>query len=816
METHELDLSVVIPAYNEERRLGGTLDRVAAFLRETPLSWEIIVADDGSADATARVAGRAAAVEPRIRPVSGGVNRGKGHAVRSGVLRTRGRQVLVCDADLATPIEELPALRAALDGGADAAIGSRAAPGARLEVRQPRLREILGALANLLIRALLLPGVADTQCGFKLFDGDKARAAFRRARVNGWMGDVEILRIFRERGWRVREVPVRWSHRPVSRVRPRHYLTALAELLRVRAAAGARTPLVAAGFLALAVLLYAHLWADPWSRYLTDSGQDQNQWEWFFAVTARGVAVLENPLFTTLQNHPAGVNMMANTAMFGLSVPLAPLTLALGPSITWAVVLTGGLAATGVAWYLLFARHLVTSWPAAVVGAVFCAFAPPIVSHATAHPNFVVLFVIPLIVGRLLLLARRRRVVRDGVILGLLVSYQVYLGEEALLLAAVGLAVFALAYALLRPQEARASAPPLLAGLCLAGAVGVALTGPALLFQFHGPQSYASLIHGPSGNDVTALVSYAARSLAGDADVAARLSLNPTEQNAFFGWPLLILVASATVWLRRVPAVLPLGAVTLTAMVLSLGPEIVVAGRPTGVFGPWLVLSRLPLFESVLESRWTLVCVPAIGALLALVADRALAAASALPRSPVRPLLCLALAEALLPLVPTPIPAEDRPPVPAFFSEGVWRSYVRPGRSVVTAPPPDAGDATALHWQVAAGLGFPLVEGYFVGPYGPGRQGVYGAPPRPTASLLRDVRDKGAVPYIGDRERAAARADLAYWRADVVVLGPQRHHEALRAALTSLLGPGRREAGVWLWEVRALVQPAGAPGLSHQ
>ncbi|MEV0620553.1 dolichyl-phosphate beta-glucosyltransferase [Nonomuraea sp. NPDC050404] len=808
----DVDLSVVIPAYNEERRLAHTLARVAGHLRTTPLSWEVVVVDDGSADGTAAVA----AGEPGVRVLRLPANHGKGRAVREGVLATTGRQVLVCDADLATPIEDLDGLRAALADGADAAVGSRAVPGARIEARQPWPRELAGVLANVLIRLLVVPGVADTQCGFKLFDGDRARAVFRTGRVAGWGADAEILHAFLARGWRVREVPVRWSHRRDSKVRAHQYLVTLGEVLLIplRGAVAVRDAGVAAGFLLLSFLLYAHLWADPWNRYLTDGGQDQNQWEWFFAVTAHNLTNLDGLLFTTLQNHPDGVNLMANTAMLGLSVPLAPLTLTLGPSITWAVVLTFGLAATGAAWYALFLRHLTRSWQAAAVGALVCAFAPPVVSHANAHPNLVVLFVIPLIIGRLLLLAGRAHVTRDGLVLGLLISYQVYLGEEALLLAATGLAVFAAAYTMVCPDTARAALRPLAAGLALAATTGLALTGPALVFQFAGPQSYASLIHGPAGNDVRALVEHAGRSLAGDAGVAASLSMNLTEQNAFFGWPLLILTCGIVIWLRRRAVVLALAAVIAGSALLSLGPEIVFYGWRTGIPGPWLVMSRLPLFESVVESRFTMVCVPAIGALLAIAADHALAAARALPRTPVRVLLCLALTQALLPLAPTPIAAADRAPAPAFFAGGVWREHVRPGRSLVTAPPPDAADATPLRWQVAAGLGFPLVEGYFAGPYGPERQGVYGAPPRATSGLLREVRDTGRVPRVTAEHRASARADLAFWRADAVVLGPHDRQAALHATLTALLGPGRQVAGVWVWNVRAIVQPSTAPGLS--
>ncbi|MFI9836902.1 hypothetical protein ACIHFD_07700 [Nonomuraea sp. NPDC051941] len=556
---------------------------------------------------------------------------------------------------------------------------------------------------------------------------------------------------------------------------------------------------VACVYLALAVFVYAHLWADPSHRYLIDGGQDQHQWEWFFAVTARNLASWDFPLFTTLQNHPLGVNLMANTVMLGVSAPLAPVTLAFGPSVTWAIVLTGGLAGSAGAWYRLLSGHLVGSPAAAAIGGAFCAFAPPIISHANAHPNFVVLFAIPLIIGRVLLLVRDCRVRRDGAVLGLLVAYQVFLGEEALLLAATGLAVLAAGYVAVRPGVALAALRPLLAGTAVAAAVSLALSGPALWFQFAGPQSYSSLIHGPAGNDVQALVSYAGRSLAGDANVAAALSLNPTEQNAFFGWPLAVLVAGVAVWLRRVPMVAPLTLVAVVSAVLSLGPEITFYGEKTGYFGPWWWMSKLPLFESVLESRFTLVCVPAVGALLAIAADRVLEVSWR--GAPARVLLGLALAEALLPLAPKPLVAADRPDTPAFFTTGMWRSYVRPGRSLVPAPPPDAADARALRWQVDAGLGFPLPEGYFVGPAGPGREGAYGAPPRPTASLLRDVRDKGEVPAVGPAERARARADLAYWRADAVVLGPYEHQDALLRTLTALLGPPLFAGGVWVWDV---------------
>ncbi|MGK5632578.1 dolichyl-phosphate beta-glucosyltransferase [Streptomyces sp. URMC 123] len=235
-----VDLTVVIPAYNEESRLARGVDDICRYLRtagplgDAPRSWEVIVVDDGSTDDTARIAAAAASGEPRVRVLRAPRNRGKGHAVRIGVRASRGRRVLFCDADGATPIEELALLHERLDEGYAAAIGSRAAAGARIENHQHRLRELLGKAGNGLIRAIAVPGVRDTQCGFKLFEGDKARLAFGRARTDGWGFDVEILRFFRAHGWPIAEVPVRWAHQPGSKIGPFDYLRVLAEVVRAR------------------------------------------------------------------------------------------------------------------------------------------------------------------------------------------------------------------------------------------------------------------------------------------------------------------------------------------------------------------------------------------------------------------------------------------------------------------------------------------------------------------------------------------------------------------------------------------------------
>ncbi|MCI3932034.1 dolichyl-phosphate beta-glucosyltransferase [Streptomyces sp. AN091965] len=814
-----VDLSVVIPAFNEERRLAPTLEAVRAYLDAAPQSptWELIVVDDGSTDRTAEIAAAAAAADPRIQLIRGESNRGKGHALRQGVLASYGRRVLVTDADLAAPIEELEALEKALAEGNAAAVGSRARPGATIGVHQHRLRELLGRGGNLLIRTVAVPGIRDTQCGFKLFDGDRAREAFASARLRGWGIDVEILHHFRTRGWPVAEVPVRWSHQEGSKVRPTDYVRVLAELTALRARALRPADLlVAALFLIASTTLYARRWISPDTRYLPHALQDQNQWEWFFEVTAHNVRHLDNPLFTTFQNVPDGVNLMANTVMLGLSVPLAPVTWTLGPAVSLNVAMTLGLAATATAWYWLLRRRLVRHRGAAAVGAALAAFAPPMVSHAHAHPNFIVLFMIPLIIDRALRLCAGRHVVRDGVVLGLFTTYQIFLGEEPLLLAAMGMVLFTLAYAVVRRDVARAAWRPLARGLAIGIGVCLPLVAFPLWWQFFGPQSYKSVLHGDdAGNSPLALLSFAERSLAGDAGTAASLSMNPTEQNAFYGWPLVALALAIVVWLWRRPAVKALAFTAVAAAFLSLGPKFRIPLTDVVLPGPWALLSDRPLFESVIEGRVAMVCAPALGMLVALAVEGlvertrrapAWAATPGRTRAAVLRYAGLgAVAAALLPLVPLPLKAVDRIEVPAFIADGTWKRYVdtAAGETLVPVPLPDPGNAEALHWQTTAGLGFRLPGGYFNGPWGPDRVGIYGAPPRNTSNLLRDIRGTGRAVRATDAWRRAVREDLRYWNAGVVVLAPQAADTALRSSLDDLLGQrGKWVDGVWIWDVQ--------------
>ncbi len=215
----ESQLSVVVPAYNEEPRLGPSLVRIVDYCESAAADYEIIVVDDGSDDDTVAVAEAVAGESPRVRVIELGRNRGKGAAVRAGMLAATGDRILFSDADLATPIEEVAGLDAELDHGYDIAIASRAVSGSDIRVRQHPMRELMGRAFNVFVRAIVLGGIKDTQCGFKLFTRAAAHDLFARATVDGFAFDVELLLLARGR-YRIAEVPVTWRHVEESKVSP--------------------------------------------------------------------------------------------------------------------------------------------------------------------------------------------------------------------------------------------------------------------------------------------------------------------------------------------------------------------------------------------------------------------------------------------------------------------------------------------------------------------------------------------------------------------------------------------------------------------
>jgi dolichyl-phosphate beta-glucosyltransferase len=211
-------LSVVVPAYNEEVRLLPTLERLHEYYEGQDYSYEVIVVSDGSTDGTNAIVEKFAEAHPKFRLLAYTPNRGKGYAVRTGMLAAAGELILFCDADMATPQEETSKLLKHIENGADIAIGSRPLKESKLEKHQPWAREMLGRASNKLIQLLAVRGIKDTQCGFKIFTRKATEDIFSRCKLDGFSFDFEALMIGRDLGYRIDEVPIRWFHQEGSKV----------------------------------------------------------------------------------------------------------------------------------------------------------------------------------------------------------------------------------------------------------------------------------------------------------------------------------------------------------------------------------------------------------------------------------------------------------------------------------------------------------------------------------------------------------------------------------------------------------------------
>ncbi len=555
------------------------------------------------------------------------------------------------------------------------------------------------------------------------------------------------------------------------------------------------------------------IWQHVDNYILTGNMQDQIQFEYFLTYATRVVTDFQNPFYTTAMNQPDGVNLMANTAAYGLTIPLVPVTLLFGPDVSFAAMTFIALFATAVAWYWFFSRYVVQSKLAAFVAGGFCGFAPGMLSQANGHPNIVAQFVVPLILARLVAFRTPGRAVRNGVILGLLVVYQAFINEEVLFLTALAAGLFILVWAWSHRAQARQAAPNLLRGLGVTTVVAGVLLAYPLSVQFFGPQAYHGMWDGAEhfGADVMSFPAFSRWTIAGTPGSAGRLAQDAAEENSFFGWPLLVVLVVLTgyLWRRR----LAVRAAAITGIVfwlLSLGPLLIVNGKKLHIPGPYAVLFNVPLFDSVITTRLAMVLIPLIAIVLAYWVDYSLATWPTMQnRDRLARYIAIGMVlVALVPLTPRRLIVSHPTPVPRFFASGEWRRHVPAGRTVV--PVPFASNATTeepMVWAAHQSIGFSMPGGYFLGPDPRtlDHRSMFGAPPRPTSDIFIQVWNTGKVPDIGPADQARARADLTYWKAAIVVL-PERHNGAALYVTTSkLLGfePTWID-GVWVWDVRNL------------
>jgi hypothetical protein len=558
---------------------------------------------------------------------------------------------------------------------------------------------------------------------------------------------------------------------------------------------------ICAGITLYAAWLTIGLWPHPGTRALALNPNDQALVEWMLAHGTRFYSG-DFHLVTPLLNAPDGVNLMCNASFIVLGIVFAPVTLAFGAPVTFALIMALNLAATGIGWYLLFSRTLRLRRAAAAVGGAFTAFAPGMVSQTNAHVHMTAQWLVPLIVWCVLRLAKQDRLPRIaamGALLGALVTVHVFLGEEVLFLTAIALGVFVVLYCALSPRTAGRSLVPVTAGLAVAGVVALVALSHVLTLQFTGRQSVPNGPFNPAffSADLDAFTTISPLSWAGNAE-GQLLVNNPAEYTSFFGWPLLLVVAGCTVWLWRRPAVVAAAVTAIAMCALSLGPQVVVNRVRTDHSGPYKLLADLPLLDNALPTRFALAAIPPIALILAVAVDAALADRERMLRF----LVPAAVAGALIPLVGGPLPTQERPPVPRFFTEGHWQDCVARNGVLVPVPLPDGVNPSTMRWAAAADDRFAIPQGWFIGPYAAGGRASVGIYSRPTAHLLDVADETNAVPEITDKNRADAAKDVEYWGASCFVVADSEPHGAvLKSTLDELFQPGEHVADVWIWRV---------------
>ncbi|WP_157239624.1 hypothetical protein [Catenuloplanes japonicus] len=548
-------------------------------------------------------------------------------------------------------------------------------------------------------------------------------------------------------------------------------------------------------YLFLAGWLTSGLWPDPAARVMALNPADQTLYEWFLAYDTR-IATGDVTLITDRLNVPDGVNLLANTSVILLGVLLTPVTLAFGVPVTFALLVALNLAGTAIAWHVLFRRVLHAPPLAAGLGALFAGFAPGMVSQSVSHLHMTAQWLVPVMVW-LVVRMYRGKVVTSALGLAATVVAQVFIGEEVLFLTACTLFLVTVFYAALRPREATEVAGRFLGGLAITAVVAGALLAYPLWVQFAGPQGVSGVLFAP-GFFVADLASFTAFSplSVGGGPEAADLTTGPSEYNAFFGWPMLLLFAGLTAWLWRDRAVLAVAWGGLAMGLLSLGPSLVLNREKLDITGPFTLLEGLPVVDAALPMRFALALIPVIAVVIVRGVQHGLT------RPGLTPFVVTALVvAAILPLTPRPLDTGDRPPLPLFIADGHWRECVPKGGVMVPLPLPTPQDPWPMRWAAAANAEFGMPEGFFIGPYGADGNPAMGTYRRTLSVLATETLQTGQTPAIDDQKRTDVRLDLEYWGASCVVVADSTPNApALRTTVETLLGvPGTRSADAVYW-----------------
>jgi hypothetical protein len=557
---------------------------------------------------------------------------------------------------------------------------------------------------------------------------------------------------------------------------------------------GLAVALILGCYLLGAVVVTWRLWADPASHTVAGNPNDADFFAWFLRYDATAVAHGRLPaLVTAAMNAPQGINAMWNTSLLLPGVLLAPVTLLAGPQTSLTVLTTAGFAGSAASLFFVLRRWGVSTGSAALAGAVY-GFSPALLQAAIGHYNLQFAVLPPLIIDLALsLCVRSRAPVRDGVLLGLLVTAQLFTGEELLLLTGIAAVPLIAVLALGRPRAVPGRCRPAAAGFGVAAAVTLLLSGYALWVQFFGPLTQRGSSFTPDffKNDVTGFVTpskYLVFHTAASAASAASYQGGAPEYLAYLGWPLIAALAVAAVACWRQPAVRATAVTLAVLALLSLGGHPLVDGTAAaGITLPWHWLESLPVIGTALPNRLSIVADGVAAALLAFALDRAWAWSRRARRAPARwagPVAAAAAVAACLPLLPLPLPAATPMPLPVGWSAAFAALRLPSSARVLVVPVPTATITAPLRWQADTGEPGSLNGGYFIGPAWNGQAYVEGNGVAATAQYLDWLWGGPPAPV---PSASQVRADLANWRpAAVVAVAPPE--SALGQYLRRLFG----------------------------
>jgi hypothetical protein len=542
-------------------------------------------------------------------------------------------------------------------------------------------------------------------------------------------------------------------------------------------------------------------------RMIAGNPDDIRLFVWYLEHDSWSVLHGHDPLLFQTMNAPTGVNGMWNTSILLPALLMTPVTVLAGPLVSYNLLFVLGLAA-GPVCALPLMRRFASNGAAAAAGAVAFGFSPAVVVSGLGHINLVLTGLMPLMLVLIYDIATGRRPpVAAGAALGLAAAGQLFTSEELLFQTGLAAAVGGLMVLITAPRTVHMAALSRVGrGLGIAFCVFLVICAGPLWLQFWGPlhqhgspftlSFYEADLRGfyvPSHMFWLSTRSASA--------FAASYGGGPAEYMAYLGIPLLL--AALAIGLARITDVRArmLLSTGLVFALFSLGGTLLVNGRLTNVRLPWGAVESLPVFGSALPARFALVVGLAAAGLLAMGIDRLLATGWALGHIAAVTLAVVCLA----PLIPRPYTTTATGRVPAFFTGA--RLPVPAGSTVLVLPYPTGTQTQPLAWQAAAGMAFQMPGGYFIGPAAGGQAYVGGPGPRPTAAALIQIQQGGTAPPITPALRAEFWQDMAYWRADAIVMGP-----GARAALTGFVWqlvqrPPQRVGGVLLW--RHLTRPAG-------